>query len=56
MNFFISKQKIYDIDTETIILIDDDGVTWALGSANDPRYLEWLAQGNTPEIWSPDGD
>jgi hypothetical protein len=37
-------------------LIDDDGVTWALGSVDDPRYLEWLEQGNTPEPWSPDGN
>jgi hypothetical protein len=52
MNFFISRQKVYDIDAETIILIDDDGVTWALGSVDDPRYLTWLAQGNTPEEWN----
>jgi len=52
MNFFISRQKVYDIDMETIILVDDNGVTWALGSANDSRYLEWLAQGNTSEEWN----
>ena len=54
MNYFISKQKVYDIDMETIIFIDDNGVTWALGSANDSRYLEWLEEGNIPEPWSPE--
>ena len=48
------KQKVYDIDMETIIFIDDNGVTWALGSANDSRYLEWLEEGNIPEPWSPE--
>lgn len=53
MRFFISKQKVYDIDVETIILVDENGVTWALGSKDDPRYLEWLEEGNMAELWVP---
>jgi|LakMenE18May11ns_1017448.scaffolds.fasta_scaffold7248192_2 hypothetical protein len=54
MNYFISKQKVYDIDMETVIMVDDEGITWALGSVDDPRYLEWVEQGNVAEPWLPE--
>lgn len=36
-----------------------EGVLWAFNLAENPelaaQYLAWLAEGNTPEEWNPDG-
>ena len=37
------------LSDKTLIPFDEGNVDYQI-------YLEWLAQGNTPEIWSPDGD
>lgn len=36
----------------TVVRVDDDGIIWWLGEGEqDPGYLAWLAEGNTPEPW-----
>ena len=38
----------------SIIYRDDNDVDWWLGlGEQDPNYLAWLAEGNTPEQWQP---
>jgi hypothetical protein len=40
-----------------IIRQDDDGVVWTLGlGEQDAGYLAWVAEGNTPEEWSLNGN
>ena len=40
-----------------IIRQDDDGVVWTLGlSEQDAVYVAWVAECNTAEEWSPNGN
>lgn len=34
--------------------IDDDGLMRVTCIAEHPEFQAWLAEGNTPEEWSPD--
>lgn len=36
--------------------IDDDGCIRVTCSAEHPEFVAWLAEGNTPEEWSPNGN
>ena len=33
--------------------IDDDGLMRVTCVAEHPEFMEWLAEGNTPEPWPP---
>lgn len=47
---YVTENEIY------IIRKDDDGIIWWLGlGEQDPKYLEWLAEGNEPSIWQSEG-
>lgn len=38
-----------------IVKIDDSGVpTWLGLREQDPEYIEWIEEGNVPEVWTPD--
>jgi hypothetical protein len=39
--------------TNIIRITDNEVVTLGLGE-EDPGYLEWVAQGNTAEEWTPE--
>ena len=51
MKYYLSS----NYNSKPVIKIDDDGTIWWLGRGeNDPAYLVWLAEGNTPEEWKPE--
>lgn len=55
MPTFFTQAKIGTTEL-AIIRLDDDGTPWWLGAGEqDEQYLAWLAEGNTPEEWNPDG-
>ena len=41
----------------SVVRVEEDGTEVRLGlGQEDPGYLMWLEEGNTPEPWSPDGN
>jgi hypothetical protein len=49
----LSYKKIDGTDGKNILRIaGDEVVTLGLGE-EDPGYIEWIAEGNTPTEWTP---
>jgi hypothetical protein len=53
MNYFISADVI--MERTVVVKVDDDGVISWISEFN-PEYLAWVAEGNTPEEWNPNGN
>lgn len=49
--------QVYDTDLKTVIVRVSDKACIPCDPANTDyvAYLEWVAEGNTPEPWQPEG-
>jgi hypothetical protein len=51
-----SKKFVDQLDGSEYIVIDYGNGQFEsfLMDENNPRYQQWLAEGNTPELWNPE--
>jgi hypothetical protein len=55
--FIWNRETIFGSQESVVINKDNDGVVWQLGlGQDDAGYQHWVAEGNTAEEWSPNGN
>ena len=55
--YFFTETEFNGNTKKLICRKDEEGLLWWLADREqDVGYLAWVAEGNTPEEWSPDGN
>ena len=53
MKYFIATDQV--MNKKAVVFIDDnETMSWT--TEMNEQYLAWLAEGNTPEEWNPNGN
>lgn len=58
MYYYLDVETMYGTQRHILTRLPDGGVqSWPLtdDNPNKPAYDAWLAEGNTPEEWNPEG-